>query len=228
MNYNIEYNKDEIALTLDIGEVDPQTIIRGIRNIDIVRMFEPIALSDRGVNKEEGKIKIYLPSRDDLRQGLKTYTIKVARIIDTTTWFNLKTNRRLDISQLINNLIPNVVEEINYFLSYIFKVLHLNLNNFNFTDFFEHRESMIDEEKSRVKIKFTKNYIHFHKFKYSKEQRKEIMEKLEEIDINNDLYIQLSPLLDMENINFKVDIENALLYKDKIINCIREYELEKV
>ena len=129
-------------------------------------------------------------------------------------------------SKVVNDIsfeeLENIVSEINYFYNYIFKVIKLSSKAFSFNDYLKHREKIIKEEKSKVKIKFTDNEFTFYRFKYDYESRKEIF-KILKSRVEGSIHHKLADYIKSPTLKpLTIKLDN--ISKEDIIESIREFE----
>ena len=128
------------------------------------------------------------------------------------------------------NRVINIVSEINYYYNYIFKVIKLDPDKFTYENYLKHREKMIKEEKSRVKIKFTETKMEIIKFKYNLKEREGIYGilkyKLKHLLTNSNI-IELLAYIKEPSLNSFTMNNYEKVIKDSLIESIWEFEEEK-
>ena len=185
--------------------------------IGCMSTFEPFALDRRGGASMNNLIKFFLPGSSDFNRRTNTYTYIILKADDNHI---IK-----DGIQITRREFKVALEEFEFFLKYLFHEIKLDLKLFSHKDFFKFRNNIIEEENLRAKITFNENRIVFHHFRYNSYDRGIIYDniKKELKDVSFLKYINQYLNIN-KKISFEVTIEDAITYKDVIINAIRKFE----
>ena len=130
------------------------------------------------------------------------------------------------------DILKNILEELDYFLNYIFKVIEWELGYFNLNSYIKHRYMLLDKYKSKVKVKFNNKYLEINKFRYVGKDRLVIknilVEKIKQGGLNLDNYSDLLEYFNKASIlPIIIETKNVKKINEYLIESIREFEEQR-